>query len=89
MSDDPAPAFDIVEEHGSLLLIRAGSRFAVVERRVGRVYPMMPGERKGEPITAEGIAKVIAEEGWLPESEARQLFKELSTRGDRLARTLR
>jgi hypothetical protein len=89
MSDDTAPRFDIVEEHGSLLLIRAGSRFAVVERRAGRVYPMMPGEREGEPITAEGVAKVIAEEGWLPEPEARQLFKELSTRGDRLARTLR
>jgi hypothetical protein len=89
MSDDAAPRFDIVEEHGSLLLIRAGSRFAVVERRAGRVYPMMPGEREGEPITAEGVAKVIAEEGWLPEPEARQLFKELSTRGDRLARTLR
>jgi hypothetical protein len=89
MSDDTAPAFDIVEEHGSLLLIRAGFRFAVVERRSDRIYPMMPGEREGEPITAEGIAKVIAEEGWLSEPEARQVFKELSTRGDRLARVLR
>ena len=89
MSDDPTPEFDIVEERGSFLLIRAGSRFAVVERRAGRVYPMMPGEREGEPITAEGMAKVMAEEGWLAEPEARQLFKELSTRGDRLARVLR
>jgi hypothetical protein len=89
MSDETAPRFDIVEEHGSFLLIRAGSRFAVVERRAGRVYPMMRGEREGEPVTAEGIAEVIAEEGWLPEPEARQLFKELSTRGDRLARVLR
>jgi hypothetical protein len=89
MSDETAPRFDIVEEHGSFLLIRAGSRFGVVERRAGRVYPMMPGEREGEPITAEAIAEVIAEEGWLPEPEARQLFKELSTRGDRLARVLR
>ncbi len=89
MSDDTAPKFEIVEEHGSLLLIRAGSRFAVVERRSGRIYPMVPGEREGEPITAEGIAKVIAEEGWLSEPEARQLFNELSTRGDRLARVLR
>ena len=89
MSDDTTPEFDIVEEHGSFLLIRAGSRFAVVERRAGRVYPMMPGEREGEPISAEGIAKAIAKEGWLPEPEARQLFKELSARGDRLARVLR
>jgi hypothetical protein len=35
------------------------------------------------------MAKVMAEEGWLSEQEARQLFKELSTRGDRLARVLR
>jgi hypothetical protein len=50
---------------------------------------MMPGNREGEPITAEGMAKAMAEEGWLTELEARQLFKELSTRGDRLARVLR
>jgi hypothetical protein len=89
MSDDTATGFDIVEEHGSFLLIRAGSRFAVVERRAGRVYPMMPGGREGEPVTAESMAKVMAEEGWLPEPEARRLFEELSTRGDRLARVLR
>jgi hypothetical protein len=89
MSDDTAPKFDIVEEHGSLLLIRAGARFAVVEKRAGRVYPMMPGERESEPMSAEGMAKVMAEEGWLSEQEARQLFKELSTRGDRLAQVLR
>ena len=89
MSDDTAPGFDIVEEHGSFLLIRAGSRFAVVERRAGRIYPMMPGGREGEPITVEGMANLLAEQGWIPEPEARQLFKELSARGDRLARVLR
>ena len=89
MSDDTAPSFDIIEEHGSFLLIRAGSQFAVVEKRAGRIYPMMPGGREGEPVTAEGMAKVMAEEGWLPEPEARRLFEELSTRGDRLARVLR
>jgi len=89
MTEDTAPSFDIVEEHGSFLLIRAGSRFAVVERRAGRIYPMMPGEREGEPMTAEGMAKVMAEEECLTEPEARRLFKELSTRGDRLARVLR
>jgi hypothetical protein len=89
MSDDTAAKFDIVEEHGSFLLIRAGSCFAVVERRAGRIYPMMPGGREGEPITAEGTANVMAEQGWLPEPEARRLFTELSGRGDRLARVLR
>ena len=89
MTEDTATAFDVVEEHGSFLLIRAGSRFAVVERRAGRIYPMMPGGREGEPMTTEGMAKVMAEEGWLPEPEARRLFTELSGRGDRLARVLR
>jgi hypothetical protein len=89
MSDDTAPKFDIVEAHGSFLLIRAGARFAVVEKRAGRFYPMMPGDRESEPMSAEGMAKVMAEEGWLSEQEARQLFKELSTRGDRLAQVLR
>ena len=89
MSEETAPRFDIVEEHGSFLPIRAGSRFAVVERRAGRVYPIMPGGREGEPMTAEGIAKVIAEEGWLPEPEARRLFTELGSQGDGLARVLR
>jgi hypothetical protein len=85
MTDDPAPAFDTVEEHGSFLLIRAGSRFAVIERRAGQLYPMMPGGREGEPITAEGMASVIAQEGSLSEEEARRLFAELCERGDRLA----
>jgi len=62
----------IVEQHGSFLLIRAGPRFAVVERRAGRVYPMKPGEREDEPLTPEGLAAAIAEEGWLSENEARQ-----------------
>jgi hypothetical protein len=46
---------------------------------------MMPGGREGEPITAEGMANVIAEQGWLPE----RLFTELGGRSDRLARVIR
>ena len=88
MSDDPAPAIDIIEEYGSFLLIRAGSRFAVVERRAGRIFPMMPGGREGEPLTAEGMASAIAQEGSLPEEEARRLFGELCERGDRLAQRI-
>ncbi len=85
----PPPAIDIVEEHGSFLLIRAGSRFAVVERRAGRIYPMLAEDGKASRSTAEDLAKVMAEEGSLSEPEARRLFKELSERGDRLARVLR
>jgi hypothetical protein len=80
---DPAEAIEILEECGSFLLIRAAAGFAVVERRNGRIYPMTPGERESVSMTAE------ADEGCLPESEARRLFDKLGDSGDRLARTLR
>src|SRR5580693_9128546 len=63
MSDNPVPAIGVVEEHGSFLLIRAGSRFAVVEKRAGQLYPMKPGDREAKSMSAEGMASVIAEEG--------------------------
>lgn len=89
MKRDPAEAIEVVAEHGSFLLIRAGSCFAVIERRAGRVYPMVPGGRAGEPMTPEGIAAVVAGAEWLTENEARQLFRELCEHGDLLARSLR
>ena len=39
-------------------------------------------------MTAEAIAALIAEEGWLAEDDARRLFKDLSERGDRLAQRI-
>ena len=88
MNDRSAEPIEIVEEHGTFLLIRASSRFAVVERRAGRIYPMMPGKREGEPISADAMANAIAEEGWLSEDKARRLFDELCERGDRLAQEI-
>ena len=89
MNDRSTESIEIVEEHGSFLLIRAGSHFAVVEKRAGQVYPMMPGDRDGKPTTPEGIMAAVAEANWLSENEARQHFDELCDRGDRLARSLR
>lgn len=89
MSDHWAETIEIIEQHGSFLLIRAGPRFAVVEKRAGHVYPMKPGERQSEPLTAEGLAAAMAEEGWLSEEEAWRQYRELCDRGDRLARSLR
>lgn len=80
---------DIIEEHGSFLLIRAEPGFAVVERRNGRIYPMKPGKREGAATTAQAVAALLAGEGYLTEKEARRLFDELRRRGDRLAQTLR
>jgi hypothetical protein len=89
MTDDPSAAIEIVEQHGSFLLIRSGCRFGVVERRAGRLYPMAPGGREGAPITGEEMARLTAEQDGPREDEARQLFKELCERGDRLAQLLR
>jgi hypothetical protein len=50
---------------------------------------MMPGGRQGEPVTAAGMEAVIAEEGSLPEKDARRLFDEVCERGDRLAQRIR
>jgi hypothetical protein len=67
MDDDRRETIELVEQHGSFLLIRTGPRFAVVEQRAGRVYPIKPGEREGEPPTPEGLATAMAEEDWLSE----------------------
>jgi len=56
---------------------------------LSRAYPMKPGERDGKPLTPEGLAAVVAEEGWLSEDEARRQLRELCDRGDQLARLLR
>ena len=88
MSDDGSTTIEIVEQRGSFLLIRAGSQFAVVEKRAGRIYPMTPGEREGAPMTTEGIRSLMTEEGAFGEAEARRLFKELCDRGDGLAQRL-
>lgn len=89
MNDERCETIEIVEQHGSFLLIRAGRRFAVIEKRAEDVYPMKSGEREGEPLTRKGLASAIAQEGWLSEEQARREFRELCDRGDRFARALR
>ena len=89
MNDSRGDIIEIVEQRGSFLLIHAGPRFAVIEQRAGRVYPMKPGEREGEPLTSEGFAFAMAEGGWLSEEEAWRQFRKLCDRGDQLARSLR
>ena len=54
--NDGRDDIELVEQRGSFLLIHAGPRFAVVEQRAGRVYPMKPGAREGEPLTPAGLA---------------------------------
>src|ERR1700749_1743686 len=81
MNNDCRQTIEIIEQHGSFLLIRAGSGFAVVERRAGLVYPMKPGEGGGEPLTPEGLAAAMTDGVWLSENEGRRQFRELCDRG--------
>ena len=55
---DPSKAVEIVEEHGSFLLVRTASGFAVIERWNGRIYPISPSEREGINIVTQ------REAGW-------------------------
>ncbi|MBV9376741.1 MAG: hypothetical protein JO320_17080, partial [Alphaproteobacteria bacterium] len=50
--------------------------------------PMVSGGRRGEPLSPEGMASVMAQQGSLPEDEARRLFTDLCERGDRLAQRI-
>ena len=80
---------DIDRAAAGLLLVRTASGFAVIERRKGRIYPISPSEREGVPMTGEAIAMLLADQGDLPEDEARRLFDELCERGERFAQSLR
>ena len=78
---------NIVEEHGSFLLIRSDrDDWAVVERRDGAIYPMHDASRSGEPDTPEGRAAAVAPDEWQTEAEARATFRDLEDRGEQLAR---
>ena len=81
-ASDPSKAVEIIEEHGSFLLVRMASGFAVIEK-------ISPSEREGVPMTREAIAMLLADQGHLPEDEARRLFEELCERGERFAQSLR
>jgi hypothetical protein len=88
MNDGCGEVIEIIKQHESFLLIRAGARFAVIEQRAGRAYPMKPGEREGGPLTPDGSAA-----GWRKGLALRgrsvAAFRELCDRGDRLARSFR
>ena len=88
MTDHDPAAIEIVEQHGSFLLVRSGALFAVLEKRAGQVYPVKPGHRDGVAMTPEGMASLINSGSPLAEEEARQLFADLCERGDRLAQRL-
>lgn len=78
----------VVEEKGSFRLVACDGRFAVVEARAGQVFGMPDdanGGREGAADTPEGTMSVAR---WTGEDEARALMRDLSARGDQLARRI-
>ena len=76
----------IVEEAGTHLLIAQGGRFAVVERRSGRLYNCHGGRRDG--IAADdlsAITTIMDEADWVDEAAARRALAEVASRGTDLA----
>lgn len=75
----------IVDERGSHLLVSAGGRFAVVERRNGKIYPARGGSRQAFPDTPDGMLAAIGDD-WADKATALRLLEEIAKRGEALAR---
>ncbi|HET8727612.1 MAG TPA: hypothetical protein VFO41_08900 [Alphaproteobacteria bacterium] len=84
----PEEPLRVVEERESWLLIARGDRFAVVERRGGRIYGLETAHRRGEADTPAGMAAAVGADGWRSETEARATFAGLVARGRELARRM-
>ena len=80
----------IVEERAPYLLLGRDNdhRFAVIERRAGKLYPLHCGRREPEPPTDTGAEHAIGR-GWCEESAARQMFEEVTNQYRTLAEILR
>lgn len=85
MTDDPVR---VVEERESWLLVARGDRFAVVERRAGRIYGLDSAHRTGAPDSPAGMAEAAGDDGWRSEAEARATFAAVVARGRDLARRM-
>jgi hypothetical protein len=79
----------VADETENYLLIEEGGRWTVVERRAGRWYPMRDERREGaDPSDAAAVRRVVGDDGWSGEVEARRVLDEVAARHDRLARRL-
>lgn len=74
----------IVEECDNYVLVEAGGRWAVVERRAGRFYPVRDGPRDGRGAGDPAAAAA----GWSDEASARKRLRALEERRRDLAECL-
>jgi hypothetical protein len=80
---------ECVAARDNYLLLREGERYAVVERRAGKLYSLRDGRR--EPVE-EGdeaaLRRLIGEDGWSDEATARRVQQHLAERHDELAQRI-
>lgn len=88
LSDEHFGTVRIVERHAPYLLIARQDRFAVVERRNGKLYNLHCGRRTPGEMTDTGALDVVGKD-WCDEDMARRLFNEVTTRYDDLAEHIR
>ena len=71
-------AVQVVAERAPYLLLAKQDRYAVVERRAGRLYAVM-GVRRSAPMTDAGAEAVVGD-AWCDERQARRLFDDVVAR---------
>jgi hypothetical protein len=73
---------------GTHVLVRQGARFAVVERRGGKVYGVDRQDSEGYAPDEAGFAAAVGGAGWMDEASARERLRAIARRGEELARKL-
>lgn len=77
----------IVEESAPYLLIVREDRFAVIERRNGRIYNLRSLHRRPALMTDAGALSIVGRD-WCDEPTARRLFSDVVSRYVELAERL-
>lgn len=76
----------IVAERETYLLVGRGNRFAVLERRNGRLYNCHCGERRGVPLDdLSGVPGIVDEGDWVDLATAQAALDEAASRWTHLA----
>ena len=79
----------VADEKENYLLVEEGGRWTVVERRAGRWYPVRDEPREGaDPSDAAAVRRMVGDDGWAEEGEARRMLDEVAARHDRLAQRI-
>ncbi len=79
----------IIAGHGTHLLIGEDGRYAVVERRNGKLYNCHAGKRDGIPLdNLPSIGTILDKQDWTDRATAQAAFDDIVARGTHLSQTL-